>query len=137
MMIEDNETDILRASAALRQTDVPAFSSVHTQAERALVQLRDETHALPDLILLDLSLPGISGLEFLEEVKADARLRSVPVCTLSSSEAGADIARTWELGVVGYIVKPVKFSSLIEALRALTDYFFDAVSLPSRIGRLG
>lgn len=84
----------------------------------------------PGLILLDLNMPRKDGREALEEIKADPKLRRIPVVVLTTSKAEEDICRSYDLGVSGFIVKPVTFDSLIEIVRTLGKYWFEIVELP-------
>ena len=84
----------------------------------------------PGLILLDLNMPRKDGREALEEIKADPKLRRIPVVVLTTSKAEEDICRSYDLGVSGFIVKPVTFDSLTEIVRTLGKYWFEIVELP-------
>ena len=84
----------------------------------------------PGLILLDLNIPRKYGREALEEIKADPKLRRLPVVVLQTSKAEEDICRSYDLGVSGFIVKPVTFDSLTEIVRTLGKYWFEIVELP-------
>jgi len=84
----------------------------------------------PGLILLDLNMPRKDGREALAEIKADPKLRSIPVIVLTVSKAEEDILRSYDMGANSYITKPVTFSDLVEALKALSLYWFEIVELP-------
>ena len=84
----------------------------------------------PGLILLDLNMPRKDGREALAEIKADPKLRSIPVIVLTVSKAEEDILRSYDLGANSYITKPVTFGDLVEALKALSLYWFEIVELP-------
>lgn len=86
---------------------------------------------LPGLILLDLNMPRMDGRTALAQLKADPRLRRIPVIVLTTSKAEEDILRTYDLGVNSFISKPVKFDGLIKVVRALNDYWIEVVQLPS------
>ena len=96
--------------------EVNPQAEVHSQddGEAALVALR-EAALLPDLILLDINMDGLSGFEVLEQVKGDARLKHIPIVMLTSSTSSSDIERAYELGASGYISKP----SYLHDLRAV------------------
>ena len=85
---------------------------------------------LPSLILLDLNMPKKDGREALQEIKAHADLRKIPVVVLTTSEAKEDITQCYELGASSYIKKPVSFDGLVKALKALKQYWFEIVELP-------
>lgn len=85
----------------------------------------------PGLILLDLNMPKKDGREALAEIKADPRLRQIPVVVLTTSKAEEDIVRTYDLGVNSFITKPVTFDGLVEAMSVFTQYWFEIVALPA------
>ena len=84
----------------------------------------------PGLILLDLNMPGKDGREALQEIKADPDLRRIPVVVLTTSQAEEDVYRTYDLGVAGFITKPVSFDGLVEIVKGLNRYWFEIVELP-------
>ena len=84
----------------------------------------------PGLILLDLNMPRKDGREALEEIKASPQLRRIPVVVLTTSKADEDILRSYDLGVAGFITKPVTFASLVDVMRTLGRYWFQIVELP-------
>ncbi|WP_345267076.1 response regulator [Nibrella viscosa] len=84
----------------------------------------------PNLIILDLNMPRKNGFQALEEIKADARLRRLPVVVMTTSSADEDVLRTYNLGVNSYITKPFNFNRLIEMMGALKTYWIDTVKLP-------
>lgn len=90
--------------------------------------LRDEP--LPGVILLDLNMPRMDGREALREIKADPRLRQIPVIVLTTSKAEEDIVRSYELGANSYISKPVTFRNLVETMNTLGRYWLQIVELP-------
>lgn len=84
----------------------------------------------PGLILLDLNMPRKSGHEALREIKADPKLRRLPVVILTTSKAEEDIIRSYDLGVNSFIVKPVTFEALVELIKEIDKYWFQIVELP-------
>jgi CheY-like chemotaxis protein len=84
----------------------------------------------PGLILLDLNMPKMGGHEALAIIKGDEALRDIPVVVLSTSRLDEDIVRSYQLGVNSFIAKPVTFSGLVEAMKALGRYWFEIVELP-------
>ena len=85
---------------------------------------------LPGLILLDLNMPRMDGRTALERIKADERLKRVPIVILTTSKSEEDIIRTYGLGVNSFITKPVTFDGLVSIVQALTHYWFEIVALP-------
>ncbi len=89
---------------------------------------------LPGLILLDLNMPRKDGREALEEIKADPNLRRIPVVVLTTSKAEEDILRSYDLGVNGFIVKPVTLEGLVRVMKVLVQYWFEIVEIaPERV----
>lgn len=87
---------------------------------------------MPGIILLDLKLPGVSGREVLAQLKAEPRLKKIPVVVLTGSEDPADIDKCYEAGANGYINKPVNVENFIQAVVRLKDYWFQVNVLPKR-----
>jgi CheY-like chemotaxis protein len=85
----------------------------------------------PGLILLDLNMPRKDGREALSEIKSNPDLRKIPVVVLTTSRAEEDVFRTYDLGVSSFITKPVTFAGLVEAMKVLSEYWFEIVELPS------
>jgi len=85
----------------------------------------------PLLILLDLNMPKMDGREALEHIKADPRLRRIPVVVLTTSKAQEDIYRSYDLGANSFITKPVTFEGLVDLMRSLKQYWFEIVELPT------
>ena len=84
----------------------------------------------PGLILLDLNMPRMDGREALQIIKADEKLRRIPIVVLTTSQAEEDIYRSYDLGANSYISKPVTFDSMVDLTRALAKYWFTLVRLP-------
>lgn len=84
----------------------------------------------PDLILLDLNLPKVDGREVLERLKADERLKRIPVVILTSSDAERDIAKSYELGAACYVTKPVGLEEFRAIVRSIEEFWFTVVKLP-------
>ena len=90
----------------------------------------EQRFPMPGLILLDLNMPRRDGREVLREIKADPRLRGIPVVILTTSRAEEDVVRSYRDGVNSFITKPVTFSALIEVVQALGKYWLEVVDLP-------
>jgi CheY-like chemotaxis protein len=85
---------------------------------------------LPGIILLDMNMPKKTGREVIREIKADPHLRHIPIVVLTTSRTEEDIKRAYDLGVSSFIVKPVAFEALVEAIKVLSHYWFGVVELP-------
>jgi CheY-like chemotaxis protein len=134
LLVEDNPADIRLIEEGLNETRVRNVLHPVTNGQQAIDFLfRREEHAdapRPDLILLDLNLPGISGHEVLAAVKQDDGLRSIPVVVLTSSESEIEIKRAYENHANCFISKPVDFNSLIEVVGRIERFWFATVRLP-------
>ncbi len=84
----------------------------------------------PGVILLDLNMPRMDGREALEVIKADPNLRPIPVVVFTTSSEEEDIVASYDLGIAGYVTKPVTFLGLVEVVRQLGEYWFEIVQLP-------
>jgi chemotaxis family two-component system response regulator Rcp1 len=128
LLIEDNEGDVLLARQALRGAKIRNALAVAGTGEAALSMLRREVpHAdrpRPDVVLLDLNLPRISGRQVLEAIKADGDLQQIPVIVLASSSADVDYLKSDGLDVDGYVAKPIEFESLAAIVTAIQSLWF-------------
>jgi two-component system, chemotaxis family, response regulator Rcp1 len=134
LMVEDSPSDALISREALEYAKVLNRLHVVEDGVRAIAFLRREgayaQAPRPDLILLDLNLPKKDGREVLAEVKADDRLKTIPVVVLTTSRAEEDILRAYGLHANCYITKPVDFVRFAEVVRAIEHFWFTIVSLP-------
>lgn len=135
LLIEDNQDDIDLTLHSLRRYNFVNEIRVAMDGEEALQYLEasKEQQTSPGLILLDLKLPKISGLEVLENIKADRDLARIPVVVLTSSEEAKDVDECYRLGVNSYIVKPVDFKKFMEAIRTL-GYYWLLLNKPPSFG---
>ncbi len=114
LLVEDSPTDAELTAEVVRETQVTSALEHVETGDEALAAARREPR--PDLVLLDLELPGQHGRDVLRELKRDATLRDIPVVVLTASEAREDLAGSWEQEADGYIVKPVTLADLRLAL---------------------
>ncbi|MEU8323128.1 response regulator [Nonomuraea sp. NPDC048881] len=135
LLVEDDQGDILLTREAFDLNKVRNRLNVVNDGEQAMAYLRREGAYAgaqrPDLILLDLNLPRMNGLEVLSEVKADAALRTIPVVILTTSEAEEDILHSYRLHANAYVAKPVDFEQFIRVVRQIDDFFVTVVKLPA------
>ncbi|SEG98909.1 Response regulator receiver domain-containing protein [Nonomuraea solani] len=134
LLVEDDQGDILLTKEAFDLNKVRNRLHIVNDGEQAMAFLqREEGFAdapRPDLILLDLNLPRMGGMEVLREVKADATLRTIPVVILTTSEAEEDILHSYRLHANAYVSKPVDFEQFIRVVRQIDDFFVTVVKLP-------
>jgi len=123
LLVEDDNVDALTVKRALEDIGV-VDSLVHLKnGEEALDYLRSEVNELPCLILLDLNMPKMNGIEFLQEAKKDERIRKIPVVILTTSQEDRDIMGTFRHSVAGYMVKPIDYDRFVETIRAISEYW--------------
>ena len=130
LLVEDNPNDVELALHALKKNNIANRIEVVRDGAEALDFIfctgayasRNIDHA-PKVILLDLKLPKVDGLEVLRQIKSDPRTRAIPVVVLTSSREERDIVESYNLGVNSYIVKPVDFEQFTEAVRQLGLYW--------------
>jgi len=134
LLVEDDPGDVIIVLEALRAGSVSTRLNVVNDGVEAIAYLRNQDGygdaPRPDLILLDLNLPRMSGHEVLAEVKADASLRSIPVVVLSTSGAAADIAKSYDLHANVYVTKPVDFDEFAGVLKQIDQFFAAVAQLP-------
>ncbi|MGA4994074.1 response regulator [Nonomuraea bangladeshensis] len=135
LLVEDDQGDILLTREAFDLNKVRNRLHVVNDGEQAVAFLRREgiyaDAPCPDLILLDLNLPRMSGLEVLSEIKADPALATIPVVVLTTSEAEEDILLSYRLHANAYVTKPVDFEQFIRVVRQIDDFFVTVVKLPA------
>jgi chemotaxis family two-component system response regulator Rcp1 len=142
LLVEDSRADAKIIERALRESQVAHRLTVIADGRSALdylFGLRDENVSAdrePDLILLDLNLPGIDGCEVLTQIKNDPMLRIIPVVILTTSHREEDVLQTYLAGANTYIPKPAEYPSYRELVATLRHYWVDtALKVPSPILR--
>ena len=138
VLADDDEDDRMLTADALRVSKLANDLTTVEDGEELMDYLhRRNKYAppavapRPGLVLLDLNMPKKDGREVLREMKSDPELRTIPVVVLTTSRAEEDIENIYNLGANSFIVKPVTFEGLVEALRVVTEYWFEVVHLPA------
>ena len=134
LIVEDNPGDVELAREALRTSKLANELTVVNDGKSALALLeaaeRDGT--LPDLVFLDLNLPGMPGTEVLKTIKTTASMARIPVVVLTSSRAERDIVKSYDLHANCFVTKPIDFAQFIEVIQSIEDFWFTIVRLPGR-----
>jgi two-component system response regulator len=140
LLVEDNEEDEELALKALRRSQIADQIDVVRDGEQALAYLfcegawkdRDCSRQ-PDLILLDLKLPKLDGIDVLRRLRADERTHRIPVVIFSSSSEDEDIRRSYRCGANSYVSKPVSFASFAQTIGELGEYWLTLNQSPCRL----
>lgn len=132
LLVEDNAVDIKATLKAAERLGIAHIFDVAETGEEALDHLRraGASGRRPDLVLLDLNLPGRDGRDVLAEMKGDAELRRVPVVVLTTSSADVDILDAYELGANAYIAKPIGLDRWVEVLTTIAEFWLTLAELP-------
>jgi len=141
LLVEDNPDDVQLTKRALKQNNITNELVVVNDGVEAMEYLIEACTAppgsskvLPTLILLDLNLPRMNGLEVLKQIRANDRLKRLPVVVLTSSKEDGDILKSYDSGANSYIRKPVEFEQFNEAVRALGLYWLLLNEPPPEVG---
>ena len=133
LLVEDDPGDVLMTKEAFEHYKLRNVLHVVTDGEQALQFLRRTggyaDAPRPGLILLDLNLPRLDGLEVLAELKADPELKVIPVVILTTSQAQQDVLRSYALHANAYVSKPVDFETFMEVIRQIDNFFVTVVKL--------
>lgn len=135
LLVEDNEADIRLTQIALQQAKLENRLHVVRDGEQALAFLKREGEyadaVRPDLLLLDLNLPKVSGAEVLKEIRENPQLKTLPVVILTTSDADKDIYESYELHANCYITKPVDLRKFMGVVEMIEDFWARVANLPS------
>ena len=128
LLVEDDEVDVMNVQRALKKNNATATLYRAANGIEALAMLRTNNQIIPKnnsrlLILLDLNMPKMGGLEFLKELRADLALSNLPVVVLTTSRQDSDLASAYQYNVAGYIIKPITFTSFVETIDVLNRYW--------------
>jgi CheY-like chemotaxis protein len=129
LLVEDDEVDVMNIKRAFKKNNITNPLYIASNGLEALEMLQNEdgeSPAIPPhrrLILLDLNMPKMGGIEFLKRLRADPKLKSIPVVVLTTSNQDQDRVEAYQLNVAGYLLKPLTFSGFLEAMATLNKYW--------------
>lgn len=129
LLVEDDDVDVMTVRRAFKKNNLHTSSTLYiaNDGPEAFQMLRGEVEpAIPGqnrLILLDLNMPKMNGIEFLTHLRADPKLRLIPVIILTTSDEDRDKVEAYNLNVAGYIIKPVTFNKFVEAFATINEYW--------------
>jgi len=121
LLVDDDEVDIMAVSRALKELNVTNPVAVCRNGKEALQWLK--THPKPGLVLLDLRMPVMDGLEFLANAKTDLNLKTIPVVALTTSKEESDRIQAFNLGIAGFMVKPVDPKLYLSVIKTISIYW--------------
>lgn len=137
LLVEDNPADQKLFGTSLKLQKVDSNLSVANCGEDAITFLEaagsQPNQPIPDIILLDLNMPGIGGKEFLRRIKAVEKFKIIPVVVLTTSDSQTDIKECYQLQACGYIKKPVTLKGFLDIIKVLEDYWFKTCKLVTRM----
>ena len=131
LVIDDNPADVRLTIQAIAEAGLPCGITIANDGETAIQRLAT-LEKLPDLILLDLNMPGKSGVQVVAELKSSPRTRNIPVIMLSSSTSEVDIESAYRASANCYIVKPLTFEAYAGVIAALSSFWFNVAMLPTQ-----
>ena len=129
LLVEDDEVDVMNVKRAFKKYKITNPLFVAGNGIEAFAMLRSQNDQPPEvpesrrLVLLDLNMPKMNGLEFLKEIRKDDKLKRTPVIVLTTSDEDKDRIEAYNLNVAGYILKPVTFTNFAEVMVALNKYW--------------
>ncbi len=134
LLVEDDEVDVMNIQRAFKKNHITNPLHVVGNGLEALARLRgtdkqEKLHPTPKIILLDINMPKMNGIEFLTKLRADPELRAISVFVLTTSDEEKDRVAAYDMNVAGYILKPVESDKFMEAVRIL-DVFWSLIELP-------
>ena len=123
LLVEDDEVDVMTVKRALRDLHVINPMDVASNGEVALEYLKDNQKDTPCVILLDLNMPKMNGIEFLKIIKTDKSLKMIPVVILTTSRNEQDKIESFKLSIAGYMIKPVDYVQFVETMKTINMYW--------------
>lgn len=136
LLVDDSEDDVLMAQKVFARLDLPHKLDIATGSAEALDYLNcagkycDRKATAPDLLLLDINMPGMGGLELLKTIKNDKNLRKIPVIMLTTSASREDVRKSFENGAASFITKPNSFQEYHDLMAQFSKYWMSVSALP-------
>jgi CheY-like chemotaxis protein len=131
LLVEDDRVDVMTLERAMKDLNVTNPVVNVRNGEEALQYLRNEANQKLCLILLDLNMPKVNGIKFLQLAKADEMLKNIPVVMLTTSTEQQDITESFKLGAAGYMVKSIDYKRFVEIIKVI-DLYWTLSELPNR-----
>lgn len=123
LVVEDDHVDAIIVKRALKDIKVKNRIEIFNNGEEAVVHLKNNHAERPCIILLDLNMPKMNGIEFLKLIKQDEDLKRIPVVVLTTSQEEQDRVASFDLGVAGYMIKPMDYLKFVEVMKTIDIYW--------------
>ncbi len=123
LLVEDDHVDVMTIKRAFKDLNITNPVFVQENGLEALQYLQSNKDNMPGIILLDLNMPKMNGIEFLQELNKDENLKLIPVIVLTTSKEEQDKVESYKLGVAGYMIKPVDYLQFVEVIRTIHLYW--------------
>jgi len=128
LLVEDDSVDVMNVQRAFRKNNINYPLHIARNGIEALDMLRgsegrEKLYPMPKIILLDINMPKMNGIEFLKEIRNDEKLRFISVFIMTTSDDDHDKLQAYQLNVAGYIVKPVSFEKFVQTVSVLNNYW--------------
>lgn len=123
LLVEDDEVDIMNVQRAFKKNNINNPLYIARNGLEALKMLRDSIVPLPQIVILDINMPQMNGIEFLQEVRKDEELKHISVFVMTTSNDDSDKLNAYNLNVAGYILKPLSFEKFIASVATLNNYW--------------
>jgi CheY-like chemotaxis protein len=122
LLIEDDTIEVMKFNRVIKTLNLNHKIIIANNGEEALSILKDKEFS-PDIIILDLNMPKINGIEFLQILKADEYLKYIPAIVLTTSNNHKDVLECYKIGIAGYVLKPLKYDDYVERIRKMLEYW--------------
>lgn len=123
LLVEDDHVDIMTVKRAIRELKLMVRLAIANNGEEALEYLQKNKDSLPNIILLDINMPRMNGIELLKAIKKDDMFKKIPIVVLTTSREEEDMVQSFELSVAGYMIKPVDYKYFVEMMYAIKTYW--------------
>ncbi|GAB3817272.1 response regulator [Pontibacter rugosus] len=123
LLVEDDEVDIMNVQRAFKKNTITNPLFIARNGEEALEMLRTDQVPFPHIIILDINMPKMNGIEFLRELRADEQFKSASVFVMTTSNEDSDKMSAYNFNVAGYILKPLSFEKFITSVATLNSYW--------------
>jgi CheY-like chemotaxis protein len=123
LLVEDDSVDVMTVRRAFKELEVANPLVSTGDGEEALEYLHNHPETRPCVILLDLNMPRMGGMEFMKIAKSDESLRTIPIIVFTTSNTEQDITKSFELGAAGYMIKTMNYNKFIETIKTIDSYW--------------